>query len=78
MQVLLLRCYCAARDVAAKLVGLTAGGLAAEGIAALLEELLSAFPGCESRHKGLTPVRFEEHDGSIAAVGYITAECLSG
>ena len=69
---------CAARDIAAKLVGLTAGGLPAEEVAALLDALVSAFPGREASHEGAAPVRFEEQDGSIAATGYVTAECLSG
>lgn len=59
-------------------MGLTAGGLPAEAVAALLDDLVSAFPGHEPSHKGLAPVRFEEQDGSIAAAGYVTAECLSG
>ena len=68
----------AARDAAAKLVGLTSGGLPAATVAALLLELIAAFPGQTRTQKGIAPVRFEEQDGSIAAAGYTLARCLSG
>ena len=68
----------AARDAAAKLIGLTSGDLSSEAVANLLLELISSFPGQTRSQKGLVPVRFEEQDGSIAAAGYTLAQCLSG
>ena len=64
---------CAARDMAAKLVGIAASALTAAAAQALLEDIVASFSaGDLKKHK------FEEQDGAMAAAGYILAQSLTG
>ncbi len=81
----LLAAGAAARELAAQLVGIAAAELDGAAAAALLAELCGTFapPGAgpdgdagARTHKHRA--RYEDVDGSLAAAGYVLAQCAAG
>lgn len=69
-------CVCAAREIAAKLIGIATSALEAKAIETLLTDLSHRFPtAAKAADSKLT---FEAQHGALAAAGCVLAQCQSG
>ncbi len=66
-------CICAVRELSAKLLGIAAMALSTNAGVALLSSLAAAAAGADEK-----AAKFEEVQGSVAALGYVLAQFLTG
>ncbi|XP_058078401.1 uncharacterized protein LOC131226734 [Magnolia sinica] len=59
------------RESASRLLGIACSALSASSASALISELVSSISGA---HK----LRFENQHGALCAIGYVTAQCMTG